>query len=158
MNRNDIPEHHGIAGQKECSKAEMVDCSKKTYDDILMHHGILGQKWGVRRFQNADGTYTSAGKQRYRQKSADSYILSARINEAVKRLGSSGAQIAGNVESFVKDNWEYLAVAAPIVSAGVISFTAHHNERKTQRGIAKRAKDRKKRDEKRKEIQRRAYV
>lgn len=31
----------------------------------LAHHGILGQKWGVRRFQNPDGTYTDAGKKRY---------------------------------------------------------------------------------------------
>lgn len=33
----------------------------KTY---LAHHGILGQKWGVRRFQNKDGSYTAAGKKR----------------------------------------------------------------------------------------------
>lgn len=31
----------------------------------LQHHGILGQKWGVRRYQNADGSLTAAGKQRY---------------------------------------------------------------------------------------------
>lgn len=31
----------------------------------LQHHGILGQKWGVRRFQNRDGSLTLAGKKRY---------------------------------------------------------------------------------------------
>lgn len=31
----------------------------------LSHHGILGMKWGVRRFQNKDGSLTAAGKKRY---------------------------------------------------------------------------------------------
>lgn len=31
----------------------------------LAHHGIKGQKWGVRRYQNPDGSLTSAGKKRY---------------------------------------------------------------------------------------------
>lgn len=34
-------------------------------DDYLAHHGILGMKWGVRRFQNKDGSYTKAGLKRY---------------------------------------------------------------------------------------------
>lgn len=33
-------------------------------DDHLEHHGIKGQKWGVRRFQNEDGTRTNKGKER----------------------------------------------------------------------------------------------
>jgi len=34
-------------------------------NEQLYHHGILGQKWGIRRFQNSDGSLTSAGKRRY---------------------------------------------------------------------------------------------
>lgn len=34
-------------------------------DDYLAHHGIKGMKWGVRRYQNEDGTLTAAGKKRY---------------------------------------------------------------------------------------------
>lgn len=33
--------------------------------DYLIHYGVEGMKWGVRRFQNADGTLTPAGKRRY---------------------------------------------------------------------------------------------
>lgn len=41
--------------------------------DYLCHHGIKGQKWGVRRYQNKDGTRTAAGKRRY-------YVGEGKIN------------------------------------------------------------------------------
>lgn len=31
----------------------------------LYHHGIKGQKWGIRRYQNVDGSLTEEGKKRY---------------------------------------------------------------------------------------------
>ena len=37
----------------------------------LYHHGILGQKWGVRRYQNYDGSYTKAGLKRYEKSKAE---------------------------------------------------------------------------------------
>lgn len=40
-----------------------VDTAGSPY---ISHSGIKGQKWGVRRFQNEDGTLTNAGKERYR--------------------------------------------------------------------------------------------
>lgn len=34
-------------------------------NNTLQHHGVKGMKWGVRRYQNKDGTLTNAGKKRY---------------------------------------------------------------------------------------------
>ena len=39
--------------------------TKSDGSEALYHHGILGMHWGVRRYQNADGSYTEAGRKRY---------------------------------------------------------------------------------------------
>lgn len=36
--------------------------------DYLLHYGVKGMKWGVRRYQNQDGTLTDAGKKKYASK------------------------------------------------------------------------------------------
>lgn len=38
------------------------------YENFLAHHGVKGQKWGVRRYQNLDGTLTAKGKGHYLKK------------------------------------------------------------------------------------------
>ena len=35
--------------------------------EVIEHHGVLGQKWGIRRYQNADGSLTQAGKKHIQQ-------------------------------------------------------------------------------------------
>lgn len=58
----------------------------------LQHHGIKGQKWGIRRFQNKDGTLTPAGKQRASEekKRSDSKnrgtLTNAQLKKKIERL------------------------------------------------------------------------
>ena len=51
----------------------------------LYHHGILGQKWGVRRFQNEDGSYTSEGKRRRRDSFKSSIKNAFRVSDDERR-------------------------------------------------------------------------
>jgi len=44
-----------------------------------MHYGILGMRWGVRRYQNADGTLTAAGKQKREQREHNRQALNYRV-------------------------------------------------------------------------------
>ena len=55
------------------------------YDSFLSHHGILGMKWGVRRFQNLDGSLTPDGVKRYRNNLDN---MSKRVKNINNNLGN----------------------------------------------------------------------
>lgn len=69
----------------------------------LQHHGIKGQKWGVRRFQNTDGSLTAEGKKRYsvndyqqaidKTKTAGKIVNEAKtLNNTVKKVNDPAAE------------------------------------------------------------------
>lgn len=51
----------------------------------LYHHGIIGQRWGVRRYQNSDGSLTPAGKKRYNVNEAKKDYKEAKKNARIVR-------------------------------------------------------------------------
>lgn len=50
----------------------MDHCTRPVLETYLAHHGVKGQRWGIRRYQNTDGTLTNAGKERYSDPSEES--------------------------------------------------------------------------------------
>ena len=66
----------------------------------LFHHGIQGMKWGIRRFQNSDGSLTAAGKKRYSSFKTNLVLASDKYsNKRVDKLSKDPG-----VKRFVSDN------------------------------------------------------
>lgn len=56
----------------------------------IAHHGIKGQKWGVRNYQNPDGSYTAAGKARYGLLDASNNVKNERVTNPISKNAKSG--------------------------------------------------------------------
>ena len=80
----------------------------------LYHHGVKGQKWGVRRYQNADGSLTSAGR---KKKQEDSYdhdsVILKKGSEAQRITKNSNEENSGKTYVSFKelDNLTYECLA-----------------------------------------------
>lgn len=70
----------------------------KTSDLYLMHHGIKGQKWGVRRFEDANGHLTLEGKRRYAVQDARKYYKINRLQRAREKTDNDKVKKALDVE------------------------------------------------------------
>lgn len=72
----------------------------------LMHYGVPGMKWGVRRYQNADGSLTNAGKKRAEHKlnklfeKSDKAISKYKSYDRQYKLADSGAKKSINPSQY----------------------------------------------------------
>lgn len=69
--------------------------------DELYHHGVLGQKWGVRRYQNADGSLTAQGKKRYgsnEERKEKAKRVAKIVGATAGSVAATTAAVAGTVK------------------------------------------------------------
>lgn len=111
----------------------------RVQDEFLEHHGIKGQKWGVRRYENADGTLTEEGKKRYGVSNGGTGNdrLAKKYSKSIKKL--SKAYRNADLNQQIKDYSKYekraqtakkigdtsLGIALP--TTGIFALTTPYN-------------------------------
>ena len=100
----------------------------------LYHHGVKGQRWGVRRYQNPDGTLTAEGKARYGvdengRMSKEGKKLYAQDRRDQKVLDRSSAKnaVASGAKTFAKYTVAELAVAGASAIASYAALSTGHD-------------------------------
>ena len=63
----------------------MSEFKDPAYQDYIAHHGVLGMHWGVRRYQNSDGSLTDKGKLRFKKVSENSKLQEKQSKKAKKQ-------------------------------------------------------------------------
>lgn len=91
----------------------MVLMAVDPYTRSLYHHGIQGQKWGVRRYQNPDGSLTAEGKQRYKAYAKDETVR-ARYDKNVH--DSKTARFVGDFSGGTMISWAGFIAAASVAT------------------------------------------
>lgn len=86
-------------------------------DNHLEHHGIKGQHWGIRRFQNEDGSLTAKGKEHY-------------------GVSEDSSSKKSKIGSFISRHKKGLAIAGGLLAAGVaaVAISQIANNKSVQKG------------------------
>jgi hypothetical protein len=101
--------------------------AKDLTPDYLEHHGILGMKWGVRRYQNKDGSLTSSGRSHYGIKqrikktvTSDSFKRKAKIIGVATAIGLAGTM--GAAAAIGASRIPMLIKTAELTDLGIKNF------------------------------------
>lgn len=109
----------------------------RTRQGELYHHGIKGQKWGVRRFQNKDGSLTPAGKKRYDEPNSHSdkkekqykipqnkSLHRLKLEDKYKQQGFSKEEAEQKAAKRIKTEM-YIAAAAAVTVASCVAYAKY---------------------------------
>ena len=93
----------------------------------LAHHGIKGQKWGVRRYQNENGTLTMAGKKHYGRAEGGSRKLSRQYNRQTRKLARLIKGTDREYQRNLSDKYKDKAAISGLLAAA-LGYTALTNK------------------------------